>query len=91
MKPSDVKRWPVAEQSAEKPLPVSDAADPPISQEEARAAAHATCWYHNGLVRLTGAREGTVFYCPIGREAWRFSKGSAADTRPIQYSSVGVV
>lgn len=92
MKPSEVKRRAVqAEQSAEKLIPVSDCADPPISQEEARTAAHANCRYHNGLIRLTGAKDGTAFYCPIGREAWRYSKGNAADTRVIVYSSKGIV
>ena len=93
MKPSDVRHLKLVrpDQPAEKLIPVSDSADPPISQEEARTAAHATCRYHNGLIRMTGAKDGAVFYCPIGKEAWRFSKSSAADTRWIQYSSAGVV
>lgn len=66
------------EDSAEPlPYPTSSLADPPITVEEARAAKDSICPFHNGLVRESGDVEGRVFWCPVGRTYWRYTKHPA--------------
>jgi hypothetical protein len=90
MKPSDIKaRQPQSE--ASEPLRMSAAADPPITEAEARAASAAICRRHNGLIRLTGDKPDAVFFCPIGKQYWRYSKKDGAHYKSIAYSSKGIV
>lgn len=52
----------------------------------------ATCPYHRGLIISTGAAEGTVFWCPIGRQYWRYHVKSDDGFRaPIRYPRIGIV
>lgn len=70
----------------------STLARPPIQPAEAAAAAHSICPYHNGLVAETGDVEGRVFYCPIGKEFWRYSRrANAGFYAPLPYGPTGVV
>jgi hypothetical protein len=76
MKASELlaSRKPRIESADTKPLAVSESADPPISQTEAQGATTAVCCRHNGIIRLTGDQDGKVFYCPTGRQYWRYAK-----------------
>lgn len=72
-------------------MKISDLARPPIQQVEVEHCDTAICPHHKGLIRETGDTEGTVFYCPIGRQWWRYSKQLSAFTAPLKYGKSGVV
>jgi hypothetical protein len=92
MRPSELKAAQNQRvETNDKPLPVSKCAYPPISQEEARSAGVSICRWHGGLVRMTGEKDGRVFYCPKGREYWRFSNKNREFYKPISYSRKGIV
>lgn len=88
MKPSDLKSA-TGQTEERKPLPLSSRADPPITHEEAEAAQTSTCCRHNGLIEMTGDKDGTVFFCPIGKQYWRYSKKKRM--KPIKYPAMGAV
>ena len=52
----------------------STLARPPIQQREAEKALTAICPNHDGLIAKTGDKDGTVFFCPLGGEYWRYAK-----------------
>lgn len=70
----------------------SPLARPPVQPPEIETAIDAICPYHKGLIRETGDIEGTVFWCPIGRQYWRYRKDSqdAFGARPT-YKRLGIV
>jgi hypothetical protein len=39
---------------------------------------------------LTGDKDGRVFWCPKGKQYWRFSKKDGDFYRPIGYSRKGI-
>lgn len=51
---------------------LSTLARPPIQTHEVEHAKDAVCPQHNGLIRETGDKPGTVFWCPVGRMYWRY-------------------
>lgn len=70
----------------------SDQAIPPISEAEAEKAQHSICRIHNGLVCETGDKEGAVFFCPIGRQWWRYTnKRPNGLYAPLSYPKSGAV
>lgn len=90
MKPSEMKGRD-RQVEAREPLRVSADADPPITEAEARAAPATICCRHNGLVRSFGDKDGSVFYCPIGKQYWRYTRKGRAFYKALAYSSKGVV
>ena len=64
---------------------VSQLARPPIQPHECENVETAICVNHNGLIRFTGDTEGRVFYCPQGREYWRYSKTVIGMNAPLRY------
>jgi hypothetical protein len=70
------------------PYPKSDMADPPITRAEALAAEEATCCLHNGRIKtdpLPSDTDGRVYFCPIGRQYWRYKKGGLHNLPPLKY------
>jgi hypothetical protein len=71
------------------PYPRSEEADPPITADEARAADTAICGWHNGRIKtdpIPSDVEGRVYFCPIGRQYWRYSKqGPGLKLPPLRY------
>lgn len=67
-------------------------ARPPIQGPEMETADDAICPYHRGLIALNGAPEGAVFWCPIGRQYWRYRKDKTPGfhTR-LSYPRIGIV
>jgi len=68
MRPSELKAasTPTVEDDGQKKYPSSTRADPPITEAETVGAQVSICRWHDGLVRLTGAKDGAVFFCPTG-------------------------
>jgi hypothetical protein len=66
-------------------MKLSNLARPPIQASEVQAATTAICVNHRGLIRVTGDVEGKVFLCPIGKEYWRYAKGSLGINAPLPY------
>lgn len=58
---------------------------------EAQAADTAICRIHNGLINQTGDREGSVWFCPIGGQFWRYTKEVSGFNRPLRYPKSGVI
>jgi hypothetical protein len=87
MKPSDIGQptGSAAEGLGDLPYPRSSLAEPPIATDEARAADIAICRYHKGLITQTGDQDGRVFFCPIGREYWRYTKQVSGMFKPLNY------
>jgi len=72
-------------------MKASDLARPPIQPIEAQGADTAICVNHKGLIREMGDKEGTVFYCPIGRMYWRYTKVRTGMNAPLKYEKSGVL
>ncbi len=73
-------------------MKTSDLARPPIQPHETEHAETALCNFHNGNARAPWAREGQVFYCPIGRQFWRWSATPGHGMySPIRYPKSGVI
>ena len=67
-------------------MKLSNLAHPPIQPKETDKAETAICRNHNGLIRLTGDRDGRVFFCPVGNEFWRYSaKRETGMHSPLPY------
>jgi len=70
----------------------SSDARPPVQNSEMETADDAICPYHRGLISLNPPKEGTVFWCPIGRQYWRFRKDNTPGfTSRIVYPRIGIV
>lgn len=74
----------------------SDAARPPVTPEEAeeveRKMRHSICRIHDGLVSQTGDVEGRVFFCPIGKQFWRYTAKQVSGLyAPLHYPNSGAV
>lgn len=72
-------------------MKLSPLASPPIQTHEIEQAPTAICVNHNGLIRHTGDREGRVFYCPIGKEFWRYAKSFQGINTPLRYAAESVL
>ena len=93
MRPSEISHVTETPAKADEklPYPRSDAADPAITVEEARAAQTSICRLHNGLIRETGDKDGAVFFCPIGRQYWRYTKQDSGMYAPLPYNAKHIV
>ena len=95
MKPSELRagtRTPVEAETKKQPdRSMSPHAEPPISEDEAKTAPIAVCLWHDGIVRLTGDREGAVYFCPIGRQYWRYTRKRVQFWRGLSYRPRGYV
>lgn len=70
----------------------SELARPPIQPAEAESAEHSVCRNHKGLIRFSvEEKDGTVFYCPIGRQYWRYARNWTGMTAPLAYPKSGVL
>ncbi len=70
----------------------SELARPPVTAAEAERADHAICRIHGGHVTEPWAHEGRVFYCPLGREFWRYTRTPRDGFHaPIHYPKSGVL
>jgi hypothetical protein len=74
MRPSELKaaNTPTVEDDGKKKYRSSTRADPPITDAEALAAPVSICRWHDGLVKFTGAKDKAVFWCPTGKQYWRW-------------------
>lgn len=71
-------------------MSLSTLARPPITQEEAERADHSICPYHGGRPGAGWFRDGRVFFCPIGRQYWRYSSNSGNGMySPLAYEKFG--
>lgn len=70
---------------------VSNRARPPIQPHELEVAQDSICVYHKGLVAHTGDKPGRVFWCPLGRQYWRYEPNSGPGfTGRLKYAKVGI-
>lgn len=72
-------------------MKLSNLAKPPIQPHEVQAATTAICVNHEGLIRRTGDTEGKVFFCPIGKEFWRYSKTTTGMNSRLPYAREAVL
>jgi hypothetical protein len=92
MRPSEIKaaKMRAVDDDGKKKCASSTRADPPISEAETVAAQVSICHWHDGLVRLTGDRDGAVFFCPIGKQYWRYAKRNDSFHRALRYRKLNV-
>jgi hypothetical protein len=70
---------------------VSTVARPPIQPHELEVAQDSICVYHKGRITHTGDRRGRVFWCPIGRQYWRYEPDRDAGFKSaLPYGKVGI-
>lgn len=72
----------------------STAARPPIQPSEAQASSHAVCVIHKGRIShspLETDTDGRVFFCPIGRQYWRYQRSRTGMYAPLRYGKVGAI
>jgi len=69
---------------------VSDFALPPVTQAEAERAEHSVCPYHRKSPR-NWWREGQAYFCPVGRQLWRYTEKRVGMYAPLPYSHTGIV
>jgi len=67
------------------PYPRSELADPPITVDEARAAATTKCRLHQLPDEPQSYVEGRVYFCGIGRQYFRSSKRDEKMYAPLHY------
>lgn len=92
MRPSELKASKTLRIEREsKPIRTSNKADPPITEEEARTAQPSICPWHGGLVVMTGDVDGSVHYCPKGKQYWRYQKKGARFAKALRPDSRGIV
>jgi hypothetical protein len=70
------------------PYPASSLADPPVTPAEALAVdvsqETTLCRLHRGqLIHLN--EDGKVYFCPVGRRFWRYTKRPSEFLRPLLY------
>jgi hypothetical protein len=71
------------------PYPSSELAEPQITPDEARAAETAICRWHKGMIAhspIESDVEGKTFFCPIGRQYWRYTKQISGFVKPLAYT-----
>lgn len=71
----------------------STAARPPIQPDEAQAAGTSTCVMHKGRISHSPVEtdtDGKVFFCPIGRQFWRYTRNRGGMYSPLTYPKSGV-
>ena len=67
-------------------------ARPPVQSAEIECASDAICPYHKGLIASNGAPEGSVYWCPIGRQYWRYRKQTNDGFKShLRYPKLGIV
>ncbi len=96
MKPSELfsSGIPAGERADISPFDASSLADPPITAEDVRIAQASgdyttVCRWHKGHIShspTSADTEGRVFYCPIGRQWWRYSKQVSGLYAPLKFS-----
>jgi hypothetical protein len=93
MRPSELKaaKTPAVEDDGKKKYLSSTRADPPITAAEAQAATVAVCRWHDGLVRVWGAKDGAVFFCGTGKQYWRWRKRDQGFWRRLKVPRRGIV
>lgn len=69
----------------------SPLARPAVTEHEASGADTAICRNHQGLILALGDKEGSVFFCPIGRQYWRYTTQVSAFNAPLRYPKSGVM
>jgi hypothetical protein len=90
MKLSELNAGRAPSESVEESLPYSrsELADPAITIAEARAVDlgrdTAVCRWHKGDFTHLNA-DGKVYFCPVGRQYWRYTKQLSAFLRPLQH------
>lgn len=73
MKPSELRASQELREERQRPKrPYSRRADPPISDAEATAAKDSICCLHRGQIAVTGDVIGSVWYCDVGKQYWRY-------------------
>jgi hypothetical protein len=94
MKLSDLNAGSGPRESAEEslPYPCSELADPPITIAEARAVDMGRdttlCRWHRGQFTHLNA-DGAVYFCPVGRQYWRYTKQPSDFLRPLLDCLIG--
>jgi hypothetical protein len=72
------------------PYPASSLADPPITLAEALAVDlgrdTTLCRLHRGQYTHLNV-DGKVYFCPVGRMYWRYSKQPSDFLKPLTYRS----
>lgn len=97
MKLSELKSFEILRQPSSDMVempPCSPLAEPSITLEEINAARsrsdqETVCRWHKGLIVTSPTAtdtEGAVFYCPIGRMWWRYSKQMSGMYAPLSYN-----
>lgn len=72
-------------------MKLSSAARPPIQEHEVTGAVTSICRQH-GAEHLDGwFTEGRVFFCPLGRMYWRFTKHQGGMYAKLPYHHEGIV
>ena len=54
-------------------------------------ASESICCVHKGLILVTGDTHGRVFFCPIGKQYWRYTRERSGLYAPLTYPKSGVV
>ena len=94
MKLSELNAGSPPSESAEECLqyPRSELADPPITAAEARAVDlgrdTTLCRWHKGQFTRLNV-DGKVYFCPLGRQYWRYTKQPSGFMKPLPYPKVG--
>jgi hypothetical protein len=74
------------------PYPASSLADPPITLAEGLAVDigrdTALCRLHRGQYTHLNV-DAKVYFCPIGRMYWRYTKQPSEFLKPLQYPRLG--
>jgi hypothetical protein len=93
MRPSELKaaNTPTLEEDGQKKYPSSSRADPPITEAETAGAQVSICRWHDGLIKLTGDKDGRVFFCPKGNQYWRWRKANQRFWRSLKVIRRGIV
>jgi hypothetical protein len=93
MRPSELKaaNTPTVEEDGKQKYPSSSRADPPITDAETAVAQVSICRWHNGLVRVTGDKDKAVFWCPTGKQYWRWRKPDQMFWRSFKLPRRGIV
>jgi hypothetical protein len=92
MRPREIKTTGRAiENIGKKRDPSSATADPPISEAETLAAPVSICRWHDGLIRLAGAKDGAVFFCATGGQYWNWQKPDQRFWRSLKVVRRGIV
>lgn len=85
MRPSEI---PTQTEAVTLPYPRSKLADPLISEQEALNAQPTVCPWHKGRIAHSPTPsdwDGKVYFCPVGKQFWRYSTKVNELLRPLRY------